>query len=98
MTINSPEIRGNGKALTDEYPTPSYGVLPILEFLHKDAIVWCPFDKECSEFVRQIQKRGNKVVYSHIEDGKNFFDYESERWDMIVSNPRDPEKVKELIY
>lgn len=32
----------------DECYTPRYGVLPIIKYLPKDKIIWCPFDKENS--------------------------------------------------
>ena len=70
----------------DECYTPDYGVKPILEFIPKDAIVWCPFDTEESQFVKLISKQ-NLVVRSHINEGKDFFEYEPEEWDVIVSNP-----------
>lgn len=70
----------------DECYTPDYAVEAILEFIPKNAIVWCPFDKKKSEFVKQISK-ANKVVNSHIDDGKCFFKYEPKKWDVIVSNP-----------
>ena len=70
----------------DECYTPDYGVTPILEFIPPDAKVWCPFDKEDSEFVRQISQT-NSVCYSHIDMGEDFFDYEPLNWDIIVSNP-----------
>jgi len=41
----------------DECYTPKYGVLPILEFIPKGAVVWCPFDTADSEFVKQIGKK-----------------------------------------
>lgn len=72
---------------SDEMYTPSYGVEPILEFIPKDAIVWCPFDKKDSEFVRQIQKKGNAVIYGHIDEGRDFFKYEPLEWDILISNP-----------
>jgi hypothetical protein len=77
----------------DECLTPSYGVTPILEFIPKKAIVWCPFDTEDSEFVKQISKT-NKVIHSHISQGKNFYTYEPEHWDVIVSNPPFTNKRK----
>lgn len=93
LTIsNSKEILySNGK--NDECYTPDYGVEPILEFIPKDSIVWCPFDTEESEFVKQISKQ-NKVVHSHIEEGKDFFTYEPSKWDLIVSNPPFTNKRK----
>jgi len=74
------------KGKNDECHTPSYGVEPILKHIPKDATVWCPFDTEDSEFVKQISQT-NKVVRSHINEGKDFFEYEPEEWDIIVSNP-----------
>ena len=77
----------------DECYTPDYGVEPILKYIPKDATVWCPFDKKESQFVIQISKQ-NKVIRSHLESGQDFFDYEPEEWDMIVSNPPFTDKRK----
>lgn len=71
----------------DEYYTPKILVETILEFLPKNKIIWCPFDTKNSEFVLVLKENGYKVEYSHIVDGKNFFNYEPEKWDIIVSNP-----------
>lgn len=73
----------------DECYTPKYGVEPLLEFLlkFKDKTIWCPFDTDDSEFVKVFRKAGYSVVSSHITDGKDFFEYEPEKWDVIVSNP-----------
>lgn len=72
----------------DECLTPKYGVEPILKYIPKDWVVWCPFDKEDSWFVRLIKQNGNKVIYSHIDNGENFYTYEpEEHWDCIISNP-----------
>ena len=71
----------------DEKYTPRHAVFPILEYLPQDWVVWCPFDTEDSEFVKQIQKT-NKVIHSHIWEGKDFYEYEpDEHWDCIISNP-----------
>ena len=77
----------------DECYTPDYGVKPILEFIPKGITVWCPFDKEDSEFVKQISKQ-NPVVYSHIDEGQDFFEWEPEHWDCIISNPPFTKKRK----
>ena len=74
----------------DECYTPYYGVTPILKYIPKDAIVWCPFDTEESEFVKQIPNN----VYSHINTGQDFFTYEPDKWDVIVSNPPFTDKRK----
>ena len=77
----------------DEWYTPDYGVEPILKYIPEGDIVWCPFDKEDSQFVIQISKQ-NKVIRSHLESGQDFFDYEPDEWDMIVSNPPFTDKRK----
>ena len=73
----------------DECYTPRYGVEPLLEFLpkFKDKTIWCPFDTKESEFVKVLTENGYNVVHSHINDGMDFFEYEPEHWDLIVSNP-----------
>jgi hypothetical protein len=73
----------------DEQMTPDYGVeilLPYIQHL-KDKIIWCPFDKEDSQFVKVLIKNGFKVVWSHIETGGDFFIFEPNEWDVIISNP-----------
>lgn len=70
----------------DECMTPHYAVEPILEYIPEGEIVWCPFDKEDSAFVELISQK-TKVVHSHIDDGQDFFEYEPENWDIIISNP-----------
>lgn len=83
------------KGKNDECYTPQYGVLPILKYIPKGAVVWCPFDDRNSEFVRLIEQKGNKVVFSHIKYGQDFYTYEpSEHWDCIVSNPPFTNKRK----
>lgn len=83
------------KTGNDEAYTPIYGVIPIIEFIPKNKIVWCPFDKEDSNFVKVISKT-NEVVYSHIDYGQDFFNYEPDNWDIIISNP--PFKNKRKIF
>lgn len=76
------------KGNNDECMTLPYAVEPIIKYIPKGAVVWCPFDKEDSEFVKQIRAAGHKVIYSHIDNGQDFFAYEpDEHWDCIISNP-----------
>lgn len=84
------------KGKNDECLTPEYAVVPILKYIPADAVVWCPFDKPESAFVRLIGKQ-NKVIHSHIDDGRDFYEWQpDEHWDMIVSNP--PFTNKRLIF
>ena len=84
--INSKAILYS-KGSNDECYTPMVGVLPILKYIPQNAVVWCPFDTEESNFVKLISKT-NKVIHSHISEGKDFYNYEpNEHWDCIISNP-----------
>lgn len=94
--INSKEVLYS-KGNNDECLTPKYGVEPILKYIPKDWVIWCPFDKEDSWFVKLIRENGNKVIYSHIDYGQNFYEYEpKEHWDCIISNP--PFSNKRFIF
>lgn len=43
---------------------------------------------EYSEYVKIFKQAGFKVIYSHIDNGENFFYYEpEENYDVIISNP-----------
>ena len=74
---------------SDERYTPEYAVLPLLEFLEpfKGQTIWCPFDKSESEFVKVLTAYNYDVVYSHIDNGQDFYKYEPEHWDLAISNP-----------
>ena len=80
--------------VNNEYYTPEYAVLPLLEFLepYKDKTIWCCFDKEDSEFVKVLSEENYKVVYSHVDNGQNFFTYQPEHFDLCISNPPFQEK------
>lgn len=72
----------------DECMTLPYAVEPILKYIPENWVVWCPFDTVDSNFVKMITAKGNKVIRSHISEGKDFYNYEPrEHWDCIVSNP-----------
>ena len=71
----------------DEYYTPSYAVYPIMKYLKEGSTIWCPFDKEDSQFVQVLTKEGFKVIYGHIETGQDFFKVEVPECDYIISNP-----------
>ena len=38
-------------------------------------------------FVKELEKDGHNVIYSHILNGEDFFEYEPTNYDCIVSNP-----------
>lgn len=67
--INSQEVLYSVGS-NDECLTLSYAVKPIIKYIPKNCVVWCPFDTEESEFVKQIRANGNKVIHSHISEGQ----------------------------
>ena len=80
----------------DEYYTPAYAVYPIIKYLKPNSTIWCPFDKEDSQYVKVFTKEGFEVIYSHIEDGQDFFEVEIPECDYIISNP--PYSLKSDIF
>lgn len=85
-------LYSNGK--NDECLTHGYGVKPIIKYIPKGKIIWCPFDKDDSEFVVQLKSEGFDVIHSHIDLGQDFYTYEPPEWDIIVSNPPFTNKRK----
>lgn len=78
----------------DECMTLDYAVRPIIKYLPKGRIIWCPFDTKESQFVIQLKGAGFEVTRSHISEGKDFYTYEPDKWDIIVSNPPFTNKRK----
>jgi len=83
------------KGKHDEHRTLAYGVKPIIKYVPQNFTVWCPFDKQDSEFVKQLKANGNKVIHTHIDEGYDFYEYEpSQHYDCIISNPPFTNKRK----
>ena len=100
MALNKGYLTAKTDKASDEVYTPAYAVKPILKYIDKgnkpQYSIWCPFDKEESEFVKLIRAEGHKVICSHIDEGKNFFYWEPEEYyDYIISNP--PFSIKDDI-
>ena len=72
----------------DEFYTPYYAVEPLIKYLKPDTTVWCSFDTEDSLFVKVLKREGHQVLNSHINEGKDFFEYiPLVEYDYIISNP-----------
>lgn len=96
MAINKGYLTAKTDKASDEVYTPDYAVKPILKFLKPGSVIWCPFDTEDSEYVKIFKEAGYKVIYSHIDNGQNFFEFEpKEDYDVIISNP--PFSIKDDI-
>ena len=84
----------------NELYTPYYATDHIIKYLPKDKITWCPFDENWSAFYNRLKEEGYNVVRSSLAEGQDFFNYEPEKWDIIVSNPpfSIKDKVLERLY
>ena len=94
MGLNKGYLTAKTDKASDEVYTPAYVVKPLLKYLdmyyHPEhtITIWCPFDKEDSEYVKIFRAEGYKVIATHIDNGQNFFYYEpSEFYHFIISNP-----------
>ena len=83
----------------DEYYTPEYIVEILLPFIKQKGFktIWCPCDKEWSEYVKVFQREGFNVIYTHIDNGQDFLEFEpTEQYDAIITNP--PFSIKNKIF
>jgi hypothetical protein len=92
MALNKGYLTAKTDKESDEVYTPSYAIEPILKVLKNNwpssTTIWCPFDMPDSEYVKIFKEAKYKVISSHIDEGKNFFEYEpEEHYDVIISNP-----------
>lgn len=97
MALNDGYLKASIDKNADEYYTPDYAILPLLKYLEKTPYkkIWCPFDTEQSGYVQIFKNNGYDVIYSHIKDGKDFFKYEPDNFDVIISNP--PFSIKDSV-
>ena len=94
MALNKAYLNAGQNSASDECMTPYYAVDPLVKYIPKGKKIWCPFDKAWSAFV-QILKKDNIVLYSHIDEGQDFFNYQPDDFDLIISNP--PFSVKDQV-
>jgi hypothetical protein len=81
-----PEYSKNGP--NDEYYTPAAAVELILPFIPKSVkTIWeCTAVKE-SQIVEVLRHNGYNVIPTHINEGFDYFRYEPEDYDIIITNP-----------
>lgn len=88
MGLNIGYLTCDRTADGDEVFTPFYAVEPLLKYIPKDKIIWCPFDEEWSAYYQMFVENGYNVIRSSLSEGQDFFTYEpKEHYDIIVSNP-----------
>ena len=95
LALNTGYLTASKTEEAQESYTPFYAVDPIMKYIPKDKVIWCPFDVEWSSFYQSFKQGGYTVIRSHLEDGKDFFTYEPDKYDVIVSNP--PFSIKDNI-
>ena len=103
MALNKGYLTAKTDKASDEVYTPEEAVKPLIKHLldyqkrHQKTTltIWCPFDTEESNYVTVLRNAGFEVIATHIDNGQNFFYYEPEQYDIIVSNP--PFSIKDDI-
>lgn len=100
MGLNVGYLTSDRTDAGDERYTPYYAVSPLLKYISKDMKIWCPFDEEWSAFYKTFKENGYNVIRSSLKDGQDFFQYEPDEYDVIVSNPPFSKKdeVLERLY
>lgn len=72
----------------DELYTPRDAVECILPFIPKEVkTIWECTAIENSEIVNVLKENGFHVITSHLKDGLDFFDFEPQHYDLIITNP-----------
>lgn len=71
---------------SDACQTPAYAIDPLLPYLQDSWNIWEP---ACGEGYLEgaLYDSGFNVVSGDLITGQNFFEYEPERWDCLVTNP-----------
>lgn len=91
----------------DNYNTPSILINMLVPYLklwelafatehNRQPIIWLPFDTEESKYYTILKEEGFQVVRSHLNDDKDFFNWQPNQFDLIVSNP--PFSTKDKIF
>jgi hypothetical protein len=73
----------------DACQTPAYAVDPLLPYLCRNWTIWEPASGE-GLLVEALYDSGfsqSQVVAGDLITGQNFFDYEPDDWDCLVTNP-----------
>jgi hypothetical protein len=88
MSLLETKIDFIKRGVYDELYTPYEAVEMIIKFIPKNVkTIWeCTAIKN-SKIVEILKNNGYNVITSHIENEQDFFKYEPEAYDMIITNP-----------
>lgn len=73
MPLNTGYLTAKTDKASDEYYTPEEAVIPLLEYLHPDSIIWCPFDKGNSSYVKVLKENGLLLNIATLTKGRISF-------------------------
>jgi len=76
------DIYSKNKGKSDEYSTPSYALLPLLEYLPKEKVIW-----ECTDTSGSISSFLKEKGYKVVSTDDDFLLYNIPKGDIIVTNP-----------
>ena len=89
-------IKAKGVRTDDVYYTPLDALTPILPLIaNKYTRVWEPFAGG-NHIANFLETNGFEVIKGDIVTGQDFFNYEPEKYDIIISNPPFSLKTKIL--
>lgn len=72
----------------DELYTPREAVEFIVDYIPENVkTIWECTAIENSEIVNVLREKGFTVVTSHIKNGLDFFEFEPQHYDLIITNP-----------
>jgi ParB-like chromosome segregation protein Spo0J len=77
----------------DACQTPAYALDPLLPYLAKFSDIWEPAAGD-GLIVKALSGNGWNVIGSDLLQAENFFEYQPERWDCLVTNPPYSIKLK----
>lgn len=87
-----PKKANKGGAM-DKCQSPPEVILPLLDFIPKDAIIWESAAGE-GNLVNAFVKAGYQTVSSDIESNQDFYTYNPIKWNIQVTNPPYGNKPK----
>lgn len=70
----------------DVCQTPPEAIDPLLPYIPERAVIWEPACGECS-LVDAFYDAGHDVIASDIHQGQNFFNFDPDGWDYLITNP-----------
>lgn len=98
MSVINPKIDYMKNGPYDEFITPEVAVRMILPYIPKHVTtIWECTALEGSNIVRVLRSAGYNVITTHINNGYDFFSYQPEKFDILITNPAYSLKDKFLM-